>query len=133
MVLMAGLGVEIQSLAAAFQDLKSEVASAFGPFIVLLGQYRTDQAGDGIAVGEDPHHIGAAADLFVQPLVGVIRPDLGPHVPRERGERQDLGPGAIEVIMDCWQLGLDVVQQTVELGVDTGCIRLVIDFSATSL
>lgn len=85
---------------AAGEDLEAEISAAFGPFIVLLGQYGAHQAGDRVAVGEDPDHVGTAANLFVQPFVGVVRPDLGPHVLREAGEGQHIGSGGIEVIMD---------------------------------
>jgi len=34
-----------------------------GPFVVLLGQYGTDEAQGGGAVGEDADHVAAAADL----------------------------------------------------------------------
>jgi hypothetical protein len=35
---------------------------------VLLGEHGTDQADQGVAVREDPDHIGATADLSVEPL-----------------------------------------------------------------
>lgn len=56
------------------QDVEGEVASPFGPFVVLLGEDGPDQARHGVAVGEDPDDVGAPADLLVQPLVGVVRP-----------------------------------------------------------
>jgi hypothetical protein len=43
---------------------------------VLFGQDGADESDDGVAVGEDPDDVGAAADLFVQAFVGVVRPDL---------------------------------------------------------
>ena len=117
MVLVLDPGIEAGGLAASLEDFEAEVTAAFGPFVVLLGQHRADQAGDGIAVGEDPDYIGAATDLLVQPLVGIVRPDLGPHVLGECGEGQDLGPGAVEVIMNGRQFGFDVVQGPVNLSV----------------
>lgn len=42
-------------------------------------EYRRDQADDGVPIGEDAHDIRAPADLPIQPLSRVIRPDLGPH------------------------------------------------------
>jgi len=45
------------------------MAAAFGPFVVLLGQDDADEADDGLAGGEDPHHVGAAPDLLVQALL----------------------------------------------------------------
>src|SRR4051812_50218041 len=82
------------------QEVESEVAAAFGPFVVLLGQDSADQADDGGPVGEDADHVGAAADLAVEPFVGVVGPDLAPHLLRERGEGEDVGPGVLEVLGD---------------------------------
>ena len=53
----------------AGENVESEVAAAFGPFVVLLGQDGADEPDDRVAVGEDPDHVGAAADLPVEPLV----------------------------------------------------------------
>ena len=43
--------------------------------VVLLEQYRTDQADDRGFIGEDADDIGAAFDLFVEPLkwVGAVQ------------------------------------------------------------
>jgi hypothetical protein len=45
------------------QDFETEVASPFGPFVVLLGEHGADEADQGAAVGEDADHVGAASDL----------------------------------------------------------------------
>jgi hypothetical protein len=45
------------------EDLESEVAAAFGSFVVLFGEHGADEADDGVAVREDPDRVGAAADL----------------------------------------------------------------------
>ena len=74
-------------------DVEAEVAAAFGPFVVLFGQDRADEADEGVAVGEDPDDVGAAADLLVQPLLGVVGPDLPPDLLRERGERGQMSGG----------------------------------------
>ena len=58
--------------AAAGEDVEAEVAAAFGPFVVLLGQHGADQADEGVAVGEDADDVGAPADLPVEPLGGVV-------------------------------------------------------------
>ena len=79
------------------EDVEAEVAALFGPFVVLLGQDGADQADQGGPVGEDADDVGAAADLPVQPFLGVVGPDLPPDRFREGGERQDVGPGGIEV------------------------------------
>ena len=52
--------------AGAGEDVEAEVAAAFGPFVVLLGQDGADEADQGVAVGEDPDDVGAPADLPVQ-------------------------------------------------------------------
>jgi hypothetical protein len=39
---------------------------------VLFGQDRADQADQGVAAGEDPDDVGAAADLPVQPFLGYL-------------------------------------------------------------
>lgn len=76
--------------AGAGEDVEAEVAAAFDPLVVLLGEYGADEADDRAAVGEDPDHVGAAADLLVQLLLGVVRPDLPPDLLREGGERQQV-------------------------------------------
>jgi hypothetical protein len=53
---------------AASEDVESEVAAAFGPFVVLLGQDGADEPGDARTVGEDPDDAGAAADMAVEAL-----------------------------------------------------------------
>jgi hypothetical protein len=50
------------------EDIEAEVAAAFDPFVVLFSKHGADQADDGRAVGEDADDVGAAADLFVEPL-----------------------------------------------------------------
>ena len=58
--------------AAGFGEcVESEVAAGLGPFVVLFGEDRADEADDGVAVGEDTDDVGAAADLAVEALVGV--------------------------------------------------------------
>jgi len=52
--------------AGSGERVEGEVAASLDPFIVLLGQHGADQSGDGVAVGEDANHVGAAADLLVQ-------------------------------------------------------------------
>jgi hypothetical protein len=60
--------------AGSGQDVDAEVAAAFGPFVVLLGQDGADEADQGVAVGEDTDDVGAAADLAVQPFLGYLEP-----------------------------------------------------------
>lgn len=67
--------------ARAGQDVQAEVAASFDPFVVLLGQHRSDQAGDRAAVGEDTDDIGSAADLLVRPFLPIVAPDLTPDLP----------------------------------------------------
>ena len=42
------------------------------PFLVLFLQNRADQAGGRVPVGEDLHDVGAALDLPVESLDGII-------------------------------------------------------------
>ena len=53
---------------------------------------------NGILIDCNVDDIGAAADLFVQPLLGVVRPDLAPDLFGERGERQQVSSGILEVV-----------------------------------
>jgi len=54
------------------EEFEAEVAALFGPFVVLLGEDGADETDDAVAVGEDPDDVGAAPDLAVQALVGVV-------------------------------------------------------------
>jgi hypothetical protein len=67
---------------------------------VLLGEDGSDEADDRAAVGEDPDDIGAAPDLAVKALLGVVRPDLAPDLLGQRGEREDVRAGGLEVLGD---------------------------------
>ena len=71
----------------AGEDVESEVAAAFGPLVVLLGQDCANQPDDRAAVGEDANDVGAAAARWVEAFVGVVGLDLL----GERGEREDVG------------------------------------------
>jgi hypothetical protein len=55
---------------------------------VLFGQDGADEADQGTPIGEDPDDVGAAANLLVEPFLGVVGPDLAPDLFGERGERQ---------------------------------------------
>ena len=63
---------------------------------MLLGQHRPDQAGDRRPVGEDADDVGAPADLLVEPLERVVRPEPAPVLLGEGGEGEDLAGGLIE-------------------------------------
>ncbi len=84
------------------EQFHTHVAALFGPFVGLLGQDRADQADDRRAVGEDPDDVGAAADLLVQSLLGVIAPDLAPDLVREAGEREQVVAGGVERTCSSW-------------------------------
>ena len=71
-----------------------------------------------MAVGEDSHGVGAAADFAVEAFVGVVGPDLCPYPGGEGCEGEDVCPGVIEVIAHGGELVVDVVQEAVVLGVD---------------
>ena len=69
-------------------------SGGLGPYVVLLGQHRADQPDECVSVGEDADDVGAPADLAVEPLGGVVRPDLALKLLGERGEGQHVGAGA---------------------------------------
>jgi len=60
--------------AGAGEDVEAEVAAAFGPLVVLLGQDGADEADQRVAVGEDPDDVGAAADLAVEAFDRYLEP-----------------------------------------------------------
>lgn len=70
----------------------------FSPFVGLFGQDRADEPDDGVPVGEDADGVGATADLLVEPLSGVVGPDLGPHVLWEAGEGEQVVTGGLQVL-----------------------------------
>ncbi len=55
--------IRLGRLAAGGEDFQSHVAAGFGPFIVLLGQHRADQADDRVAAGEDADHVGSGPSM----------------------------------------------------------------------
>jgi len=67
-----------------------------GPLVVLFGEDGADEADDRGAVGEDADDVGAAADLFVEPLERVVAPELPPVLLREAGEGEQIGRGLFE-------------------------------------
>ena len=95
------------------EDVETEVASAFGPFVVLFGEDGSHQADDGLAAGEDSHGVGTSAGFSVEALTRVVGPDLGPHPGGEGHEREDVCPGLIEVITHSGELVVHVVQEPV--------------------
>jgi hypothetical protein len=64
--------------------------------VVLLDREHRGQADQAAVVGEDPHDVGAAADLAVAPLKRVGASDLAPVVGREGIEGQDVLLGCLE-------------------------------------
>lgn len=119
--LLVGVGRGDDVEAGLGEDLESEVAAAFGSFIGLLGQDGTAESDDGITVGEDPDGVCAAADLSVESLVGVVRPDLLPEPFGEGCECQDVLTGYGEVRGNVGEFVVDVVDEAVELGGDGWC------------
>ena len=105
----------MEHVGQALQGGLGQVASfAVLPLLVLLQQDGADQAGDGLAVGEHLDHIGAALDLPVEPLDGVVGPDLLPVLPGEGGEGRQVrlgvdqhlsdseGKASFKASMTCW-------------------------------
>src|SRR5690606_16151836 len=108
-------------------DVKAEITAAFGPFVGLFSEDRSDQTDDRVTVREDANAIGAATDLAVETLVRVVRPDLLPEPLGELGEGENIRPGGVEVLVRVWELAFDVVKETVKLGVNGAGVGLVID------
>jgi hypothetical protein len=59
----------------------AHVAPGHGPLVALLGEDGSDEA-------EDAHDVGSPAELFVETLLGVVAPDLGPVLREEGREGQ---------------------------------------------
>jgi hypothetical protein len=47
------------------------------PFVVLFEQDGADEAGDGVFIGEDANDVGAALDLAVEALDGLVEWSFG--------------------------------------------------------
>jgi hypothetical protein len=79
------------------QDVESEVAAGFGPFVVLFGQDDADESDDGCPVGEDADDVGAASDFAVEAFVGLFDART-PRLAYEAAEElaAPLSPGASE-------------------------------------
>src|SRR3954449_10437656 len=72
--------------------------AAFSPFVALLGEHGADQADQRVAVGKDADHVGAPADLAVEPLAGVVGPDLPPDLFGKGGEGEHVGASGLHVL-----------------------------------
>jgi hypothetical protein len=79
---------------------RAEVAPGFSPFVVLFSQHRADEADQRGAVGNDGDDVGAPSDFFVESFLGIVGPDLAPDLFGERGERQQIRAGVLEVLGD---------------------------------
>lgn len=73
------------------QDGEATVLTGFGPFVVLFGQCRPDEADQGGLVGKDAHYVGAPAALLVQAFLDIVAPDPA-RIRWERGDRQQIRP-----------------------------------------
>ncbi len=78
------------------EGLGARVAANDRAFVVLFGEDGTGATRDGGAVGGDAHDVGAPAGLVVEPLLGVVGPELAPVRVGERGDGRDVGPGLHE-------------------------------------
>ena len=76
--------------------VESDVAAGFGPFVLLLGQDRSNEKACCRLVGEDAHHVGAPAYLLVQPLERIVGPQLPPMSHGEASDSQDVGAGILQ-------------------------------------
>ena len=72
-LVVGGFGVFVEGVDEfAHGDVGEVAAFAVGPFLVLFLEDGADEAGDAVAVGEDLDDVGAAFDLPVQPLDGIV-------------------------------------------------------------
>jgi len=109
------------------EGVETEIAAGLGPLVVLLGEDSAHEADDRVPVGEDPNNVRATADLPVESLVRVVRPDLPPELLREDGEGEDVCAGSIEVGERFRQFVFQRVEDPVELGVHRPGIGLVVN------
>jgi hypothetical protein len=65
-------------IAEPAHGFQSHVGPRYGSLVVLLAQDCTNEADDGVVVGEDARDIGSALDLAIEPLERIGRADLGP-------------------------------------------------------
>ena len=78
------------------ERIETHVAPSAAPLVVLFGQHRTDQANDRGPIREDRHDVRAPADLPIEPLLGIVRPDLPPMGLRKGGKGQDVLGGILQ-------------------------------------
>ena len=71
----------------------AEVSASFDPFVMLLGEDGSDQSDQSCPVGEDADDDVAPADLAVESLLRVVRPDLPPELLRKCGQGEQISPG----------------------------------------
>ena len=60
------------------EDHQPDVPPYLCPLVVLLGKDGADEADHRGAVRKDADHVGAAADLWLRPILGTPGPDLAP-------------------------------------------------------
>jgi hypothetical protein len=77
-----GGGVADEGSVPPWHDVEAEIAAALDPLVVWPGEYGADQSDQGVAIGEDPDHVGAMVGLAVEPLSRGVRPDLAPTLPQ---------------------------------------------------
>jgi hypothetical protein len=119
--------IGLRRFAAGGEYFQAHVAARFGPFVILLGQHRADQADDRVAAGEDADHVGPPANFLIEALLRVVRPDLPPDFAGEGGERQDVLAGLVQMRGSGRQLGLERGDDLGVLGPDRGRVRLLED------
>ena len=94
---------------------------------MLFGQDGADEARQGVAVGEDPDDVGAAADVLVEPFLGVVGPDLPPDLFRKHGERGQVLRAGVEVLSDFGELLGQCLPDPIISGVNGFRVGLVVD------
>ena len=111
------LEVAVDEVHAGFgEGVGGHVAAGDCPLVVLFGEDGADETDDRFAVGDDPDHVGAPAEFFVEAFLGVVRPDLATVLFGERGERQDVGCCVGEVVGGVTELLLELCDYPGVLG-----------------
>ena len=79
------------------------------PLLVLLYEYRADQAANAGLVGEDADHVRALSDFLVEPLQRMGRMDFEPVGGGEVQRGQPVGFGLIHQFGGLWEAGPNLI------------------------
>jgi hypothetical protein len=89
------------------QDARQEDSGSPGPLVAHPASAAGGSGSQKASTQEDAGHLGAPPDLPVEPLLGVVRPDLPPDLAREGTEGQQFALGGGQMLGRGWELGLE--------------------------